>query len=275
VRLEQFRAAGVNRISFGVQSLDDRELARLGRLHSAARAKAAVASAKAAAFADVSFDLMFWLPGQSLESWLDTVDQAVALAPDHLSLYLLEVYPNAPLKDALARGATDPQAADDTAADMYLLGLERLDAAGFAQYEISNVARPGHASRHNLKYWQAGDWRGFGCGAHSTVNGVRWRNVSGTADYIDRLSSGTSPAIDERALSPQERLEEHLFTGLRLSAGINRFAVQEMHRIDPWVAYGEALTPFVDAGLMWTTQDHFGLTRQGMLVANDILLTFV
>jgi oxygen-independent coproporphyrinogen-3 oxidase len=107
------------------------------------------------------------------------------------------------------------------------------------------------------------------------VNGVRWRNVSGTADYIDRLSSGTSPAIDERALSPQERLEEHLFTGLRLSAGINRFAVQEMHRIDPWVAYGEALTPFVDAGLMWTTQDHFGLTRRGMLVANDILVTFV
>jgi oxygen-independent coproporphyrinogen-3 oxidase len=258
-----------------VQSLDDRELARLGRLHSAARAKAAVASAKAAGFPDVSLDLMFWLPGQSLESWLDTVDQAIALAPDHLSLYLLEVYPNAPLKDALARGATDPQAADDTAADMYLLGLERLDAAGFEQYEISNVARPGHASRHNLKYWQAGDWRGFGCGAHSTVNGVRWKNVSATENYIQRLSSGTSPAIDERGLSARERLEEHLFTGLRLSAGINRVAVREMHRIDPWLAYGEALTPFVDAGLMWTTQDHFGLTRRGMLVANDILVTFV
>ena len=107
------------------------------------------------------------------------------------------------------------------------------------------------------------------------MDGVRWKNVSATVDYIQRLSSGGSPAVDERALSPRERLEEHLFTGLRLAAGISRVAVERTHGVDPWREYGEALTPFVDEGLLWTTQDHFGLTRQGMLVANDILVTFV
>jgi oxygen-independent coproporphyrinogen III oxidase len=274
-RLEGFRAAGANRISFGVQTFDDGELGRLGRLHSAERAKAAVRAARSAGFLDVSIDLMFWLPGQSLPSWLDTIDQAIDVAPDHLSLYLLELYPNAPLKEALARGATDPQAADDTAADMYLEALSRLDDAGFEQYEISNVARPGHLSRHNLKYWQGGRWQGFGCGAHSTVDGVRWKNVSGTEEYIQRIAAGVSARLDEQVLSCQERFEERLFTGLRLSAGISRSEIQRAHGVDPWQRYGEALTPFLQTGLMWATQDYFGLTRQGMLVANEILTTFV
>ena len=252
-RLEAFHRAGVTRLSFGVQSFDDAELARLGRIHSAERARRAVRAARAAGFRDVSFDLMFWLPGQSLASWLATIDEAIALAPDHLSLYLLELYPNAPLKETMARAssraeplaASQPrqvqwasrdardasgsghlraegasslagapaeagaplalredadwiQVADDEAADMYLEALARLDAAGFEQYEISNVARPGRWSRHNVKYWQGGNWRGFGCGAHSTVEGVRWKNVPATADYIDRML-GRCGACDRHA----------------------------------------------------------------------------
>jgi oxygen-independent coproporphyrinogen-3 oxidase len=281
-RLQAFREAGVNRISFGVQSLHDRELQQLGRIHSAARAKAAVRSARAAGFADVSFDLMFWLPGQSLASWLDTLDQAMALAPDHLSVYLLELYPNAPLKEALERGsatgsgpAAMAQAADDEAADMYLEGLGRLDDGGFAQYEISNVARPGHFSRHNVKYWQEGSWVGFGCGAHSTVDGVRWKNVAATGEYIDRVAQHVPPATDEHVLSPQERLEECLFTGLRLSEGVSRRAVRARFGVDPWPVYADRLAPFVEAGWVWTETDRFGLTRRGMLVANEVLATFV
>lgn len=274
-RLEAFREAGVNRISFGVQSLDDRELARLGRLHSAARAKAAVHAAREAGYGNVSIDLMFWLPGQSLASWLNTIQQAIDLAPDHLSLYLLELYPNAPLKEALARGATSAQAADDEAADMYLAALARLDEAGFEQYEISNVARRGQFSRHNVKYWQGGRWQGFGCGAHSTVDGVRWKNASATEAYIQRIAAGLPASIDAHVLTSRERLEEHLFTGLRLAAGVSRAEVEAAHGVDPWQEYGEALAPFRDAGLIWTTQDHFGLTREGMLVANEILITFV
>src|SRR5437762_10948047 len=173
--LRAFRDAGVNRLSFGVQSFRDDELRRLSRLHSVARARAAVGEARAAGFDNVSLDLMMWLPGQRVSDWLESVDAAIALGPEHLSLYLLEVYPNAPLKDEMAR-ARWSQAPDEDAATMYLEAMARLDDAGFEQYEISNVARAGRRSRHNLKYWIDGEWLGFGCGAHSTRDGVRWNN---------------------------------------------------------------------------------------------------
>ena len=275
VRLRGFREAGVTRLSLGVQSFDDGQLQRLGRLHSADRAKSAVHAARAAGFNDVSLDLMFWLPEQSRASWLDTVEQAITVAPDHLSLYLLELYPNAPLRDSLARGRIGAQATDDDAADMYLEGLARLDAAGFVQYEISNVARPGHMSRHNLKYWQGGDWYGFGCGAHSTVDGVRWKNVSATGDYIALVSADAPVTRDEQVLSPQERFEERLFTGLRLAGGVDRAELAARHGRDPWQVYGERLDTFVREGLMWVDASRFGLTRRGMLVANEILTVFV
>jgi len=275
-RLDAFRAAGVNRISFGVQSFDDAELARLGRIHSSARAREAVRTARAAGFTNLSFDLMLWLPGQTLASWLRTIDEAIALGPDHLSLYLLELYPNAPLKESMARAQPGwAQATDDDAADMYLAALERLDAAGLAQYEISNVARPGFLSRHNVKYWQAGSWYGFGCGAHSTVDGVRWKNLASTADYIDGVGRGASIVLDRQELSAAERMSETLFTGLRLTTGIDRRNFLARYGVDPWTRYRETLAPFVDEGLMWADDERFGLTRRGMLVANDLLVTFV
>jgi oxygen-independent coproporphyrinogen-3 oxidase len=282
-RLEAFRAAGVNRISFGVQSFDAGELARLGRIHSDDRARQAVRDARAAGFGNLSFDLMFWLPGQTRASWRRTIDEAVALAPDHLSMYLLELYPNAPIRDAMARATRNPsthaagwvQAADDDAADMYLEALAALDQAGFAQYEISNVARPGHESRHNLKYWTSGAWQGFGCGAHSTIGGARWKNVASTTDYVDRIARGDSIEVDRLALSADDRVSEALFTGLRLSAGIDRGNFFASHGVDPWTRYEATLAPFVDEGLMWLHGDRFGLTRRGMLVANEVLVTFV
>ena len=282
-RLAAFRAAGVNRISFGVQSFDDGELQRLGRIHSAARAAGAVRAARAAGFDNLSFDLMFWLPGQSLASWLSTIDRAVDLAPDHLSLYLLELYPNAPLKETMARatgsGLVAPapwqQSSDDEAADMYLAALSRLDEAGFAQYQISNVARPGCESRHNLKYWQGGAWRGFGCGAHSTLGRDRWKNLASTAEYIDAVTIGHDIARDRQVRSDNEQIEEAMFTGLRLTAGIVSRNFFDRYGVDPWARYGEALAPYVQADYMWRGPDGFGLTRAGMLVANEILVTFV
>ena len=290
-RLAGFREAGVNRISFGVQSFEDDELARLGRIHSAARAREAIGDARRAGFTNLSFDLMLWLPGQSFSSWLRTVDEAIALAPDHLSLYLLELYPNAPLKEAMARAtfsnAVAPapnavataqpwaQAPDDEAADMYLAGLDRLDLAGFRQYEISNVAKPGFESKHNLKYWKAGDWYGFGCGAHSTVDGWRWRNLASTTDYVRRVEAGEAVAESIAQQSPDERFTEAIFTGLRLSEGIDTMEFEARFGRDPWVRYGEDLAPFLDAAVMWKKGPRVGLTRQGMLVANEVLTTFV
>ena len=273
-RLAAFRASGVNRISFGVQSFEAEELKRLGRIHTAARARDAIREAREAGFTNLSFDLMFWLPGQSFASWLRTLDEAIALTPDHLSLYLLELYPNAPLKDAMAREPWS-QAPDDEAADMYLAGLDRLDQAGFEQYEISNVSRPGQQSRHNVKYWQSGQWWGFGCGAHSTMAGRRWQNVAGTSEYVDRMDAGANVRQSVSTLSTEDQIGEALFTGLRMNDGIDRAGFTERFAVDPWTRYEQELQPFVDAGYVWQRDRRFGLTRRGMLLANEILMTFV
>jgi oxygen-independent coproporphyrinogen III oxidase len=218
---------------------------------------------------------MLWLPGQSVASWLASVEALIEEAPDHASLYLLELYPNAPLREDMARSGWS-LAPDDDAAEMYLRGLELLDAAGYEQYEISNVARPGRASRHNLKYWQDEAWLGFGCGAHSTRRAVRWRNVSATMEYADRIEAGTSVVAERRALIGDEPLEEALFTGLRLVAGVDLSGVQQKHRVDVWDRYGSALTPFVEAGLLvHEPRRRLALTRQGMLLANEVMAVFI
>ncbi|HEY2434118.1 MAG TPA: radical SAM family heme chaperone HemW [Vicinamibacterales bacterium] len=272
--LERFRQAGVNRLSFGVQSFQDTELRRLGRIHTADRARGAVRAARAAGFDNVSLDLMMWLPGQSVADWLANVDALIAEAPDHASLYLLELYPNAPLKDEMARGGWS-LAPDDDAAEMYLRAMERLEAAGLVQYEISNVARPRRQSRHNLKYWTDGEWLAFGCGAHATIGGVRSRNVAGTGDYIDRITNGVSPVSERRVMTPSERLEDALFMGLRLNEGIDVAAVGRRYGVDVFARFGQALRPFMDAGWLLREGDGLRLTRDGMLMANEVMAVFV
>jgi oxygen-independent coproporphyrinogen-3 oxidase len=158
---------------------------------------------------------------------------------------------------------------------MYLWSLARLEAAGYRQYEISNVARPGRESRHNLKYWEDGEWLGFGPGAHSTRAGVRWKNVAGTGEYIARVEAGTPPVSERRAMTPQERLEEALFTGLRLAGGVDMGAVGRRYGIDVWSRYGRAIDPFVAQGLVVRDGPRLRLTREGMLLANEIMAVFV
>ena len=275
-KLEQFRQAGANRLSFGVQSFHDEELRRLGRLHSSQTARDAVRDARAAGFDNLSLDLMMWLPGQSTSDWLSNVDALIDLSPDHASLYLLEIYPNAPLRDEMARAGWSV-APDDDAAEMYVEGLARLDRAGFEQYEISNVARPrSRRARHNLKYWQQGEWLAFGCGAHATFGGERWRTISSAADYIDRITAGQDVRVDRRTLGEDERVEEALFMGLRLADGLDLERMRLRHGIDIWERYGPDLTPYVSAG--WLLHDpgrRLALTRNGMLLANDVMSVFI
>jgi oxygen-independent coproporphyrinogen-3 oxidase len=272
--LTGFRQAGVNRVSFGVQSFRAPELQRLSRLHGADRARAAYREARQAGFDNVSLDLMMWLPGQAVHEWLESVDAAIALAPDHLSLYMLEVYPNSPLKDEMARSAWT-QAPDNDVAAMYLRAMERLDANGYEQYEISNVARPSRRSRHNLKYWTDGEWIGFGCGAHSTVDGARWKNISGIEDYVARIGQHAPVAVDVRRLTFEERLGDALFTGLRLSDGIDVARVSGLYGTDIRRRYEDALAPFVEPGLLEMTPERWRLTRPGMLMAHEVMAVFV
>ena len=273
-RLDGYRAAGVNRLSLGVQSFRDEELRRLGRLHTADRAIEAFGLARAAGFDDISVDLMVWLPEQTLPDWIESVETVVDLGPDHVSLYLLELYPNAPLREEMARGGWS-QAPDDDAAEMYLTGLDLLDAAGYGQYEISNVARPGRRSRHNLKYWSDGAWVGFGCGAHSTRAGRRWHNVAEIGGYIDRLSGGISPVAASRALSLEERLTDTMFLGLRLADGVDVTAVERRYAVDVWARWGCELAPFVEAEVLSRDQNRLRLSRRGMLLASEVMRIFV
>jgi len=217
---------------------------------------------------------MMWLPAQRVSEWLESIDASIALAPEHLSLYMLEVYPNAPLKDDMAR-ARWSQAPDEDVAEMYLAAMERLEAAGYGQYEISNVATPGRRSRHNLKYWMDGEWLGFGCGAHSTRGGVRWKNISSTQEYIDQLTKGGDLAVDIRRLTPAEQLGDALFTGLRLVDGIDVNAIQTRYGVDVWDRFGPDLQPFLEAGCLRRTESRLSLTRQGMLLAHEVMSVFV
>jgi oxygen-independent coproporphyrinogen III oxidase len=273
-RTRGFLDAGVNRISLGVQSLHDAELSRLGRQHGAARARAAVADIRTAGVENLSLDLMLWLPQQTPADWQGTVEGLIALQPDHASLYILELYPNAPLREEMAR-AQWSLAPDDDAADMYLWGLERLDAAGYAQYEISNIARPGCQSRHNLKYWQDGAWLGFGCGAHSTRGPTRWKNIASTTDYIARIGAGDDVRVDRRERSVDEQIGDALFTGLRLTEGLDFDRVGCRYGVDLWSRYREALQPLAAAGRLTIEDQRVRLTRDGMLGANDIMQLFV
>ena len=273
-RLEGYRAAGVTRLSLGVQSFRDAELRRLGRVHTAARAIEAFESARAAGFDDVSVDLMVWLPEQTPEDWGETLDVLLRLDPGHVSFYLLELYPNAPLREDMARGGWT-QAPDDVAAEMYDAALDRLEAAGYRQYEISNAARPGRRCRHNLKYWSDGAWVGFGCGAHSTRDGRRWRNVSETVSYVERVAGGASPVAHERELSTGERATDALFLGLRLTEGVDVAAVERRYGVKVWERWGGDLARCVEAGLLEDDRERLRLTRPGRLLASEVMQVFV
>jgi oxygen-independent coproporphyrinogen-3 oxidase len=273
-RLTGWRESGVTRLSFGVQSFRDTELQRLGRRHTAIRAKDAVRAARTAGYADISLDLMLWLPGQTAAHGRESIETLLELAPEHASLYLLELYPNAPLREEMARAGWS-LAPDEDAALMYLDALEATDRDGYEQYEISNVSRPGRQCRHNLKYWRDGEWLGFGCGAHSTRDGARWRNLSETIRYIETVTAGRPAAVDRRSLSPLEWLGDVLFMGLRLTEGLDLESIQRQHGVAVMRKYGTELAPFIAEGLLIHEFGRLQLTRQGMLVANEIMGTFV
>ena len=272
--LERIRRAGVNRLSLGAQSFRQADLVRLGRIHDVAQARRAVACARDAGFDNLSLDLMMWLPEQSLAGWLETVDAAVGLDPEHLSLYMLELYPGAPLREAMAR-ANWSQAPDDDAAEMYEAAMARLETAGYRQYEISNVSRPGRESRHNLKYWIDGEWLGFGPGAHSTLAGARWKNVAATGEYVARVAAGLPLGTERRELTAEERWQEAVITGLRLHDGIAVSELASTYGVDLDARFGPELERFREAGAVERDGDRIRLTRRGMLVANEVLRVFI
>ena len=185
-KLRAYQAAGVNRASFGAQTFDDRELAKLGRIHTADDVRTTIEMLHQTGFDNVSFDLIAGLPGQTIDDWRRNLDEAVKLHPEHLSLYLLEVHEGTPLAEHIRRGI-QPKPDEDLAAEMYELMVERTATAGYKQYEISNFSQPGFESRHNSKYWACDAVYGFGCSAHSyDGNRLRWSNERDASVYAER-----------------------------------------------------------------------------------------
>lgn len=274
-KLRDVRSVGVNRASFGAQTFDDRELAKLGRSHSAADTLRTFADLRRAGFDNVSFDLIAGLPGQTLEGWQRNIKQALDLHPEHLSFYLLEVHQSTPLAEHIRRGI-QPEPDDDLAGVMYQWMLEQASEAGYEHYEISNLCQPGFHSRHNVKYWTAAPYYGFGCSSHSyDGHAVRWSNHRDVLKYVETIESGLSPVVDEQQLSQTDVRAEALFLGMRLMRGIDLRRYRESFGIDLRDEHGADLDRFCKAGLLEFDGDLVRLTRNGALLSNEVFAAFV
>jgi putative oxygen-independent coproporphyrinogen III oxidase len=267
-------ASGATRLSLGVQSLDDEVLREMGRHHAAADSVRALAAARAAGFANVSIDLVLGWPGETRERWGRGLAEALALEPDHLSLYVLEVEGKTVLAHRQARGLLDlPE--DDLVADLYLESVDRLAGSGLERYEISNFARPGFASRHNRKYWDDVPFVGFGMAAHSFREGRRWWNHDRFATYCRGVETDGRAVAGERVLGDRERAQEALFTGLRRSEGVDVERFRRRHGLDLRQEWARGLSEAEAAGLVVVAGERLRLTDRGVLVSNEVFRLFV
>lgn len=274
-KLREFRRLGINRASFGAQTFDDAELAKLGRSHKAADTLKTFADLRSAGFANVSFDLIAGLPGQTLETWQRNIDQALELRPEHLSFYLLEVHSGTPLAEHIRRGI-QPVPDDDLAGVMYEWMLEKACDTGYEHYEISNLCRPGYHSRHNVKYWIAEPYYGFGCSAHSYDGRARrWSNHRDVLKYVEMIESGASPVVEEQQLSQTDVRAEAVFLGMRLMRGVDLSRYRESFGVDLRDEHGDDLDRFCKAGLLEFDGDLIRLTRTGALLSNEVFAVFV
>lgn len=265
-KLAAYRAAGVNRLSLGAQSFDDGLLESLGRIHTAAQIGEAVAMARAAGFDNISLDLMYALPGQTMKQWRETLESAVALGVEHLSAYSLIVEPGTPMAGRVDRG--EARLPDDDAVNaMQRLAVETLAAAGYARYEISNYARPGRECRHNLVYWDRGEYLGLGCAAHSLVDGRRFANPAALDAYLSGVRR-----TGETRLTRRDAMEETVMLSTRTVRGLDLSAWRSAFGEDFAAGREAALRRLSDAGFIGIEGGFLRLTGRGMEVQNAVVL---
>ncbi|MBO0724892.1 MAG: radical SAM family heme chaperone HemW [Blastocatellia bacterium] len=272
--LEELRSAGVNRLSFGAQSFDDCELRMIGRTHSAEEAREAVRMARAAGFANVSIDLIAGLPEQKMETWRRNLEEAFALAPDHLSVYLLELYKDAPLLHRINRG--ELRAIDDElTVEMYFALMDEAERRGFEHYEISNWARPGFESRHNLKYWIGAPYWAFGVSAAGYDGRMRWSNTRNIHEYLAKIESSQSPIVERIELDDDDRQSENLFLRLRLKDGVDLGEHLRRFGVDALERYRDEIERLRQAGLLELGDNRLKISRAGTVLANEVFAAFV
>jgi len=273
-KLRCYRAAGVNRLSLGAQAFQDRLLRLAGRDHTAEDGRRAVADARAAGFGNLSLDLIFALPGQTRQEWAASLDEAVALAPEHISAYGLTYEEGTPFHRDRRAGRLRP-VDEETEAAMFEEGIARLAAAGYEHYEISNFARPGFRSAHNQIYWRCGDYLGLGAGAHSCLDGRRFFNRRLPHEYIAAVRRSGSAEAGAETLTPRQRLGETMVLGLRLREGVDLEELAE--RFAPWGVSPEAgvLGRLQAVGLLERRGPRVRLTDRGLRLADEAFAALV
>jgi oxygen-independent coproporphyrinogen-3 oxidase len=256
-------ACGIDRISLGVQSFVDREIRRTGRKHSAAMVAREIEVLREAGIRSINIDLIAGLAAQTEAGWRESLDWIERLGPEHVSVYMLEVDEDSRLGKEMLLGGVRYGAGDtpgeDATAEFYEMAVERLAALGIARYEISNFARPGFESRHNVKYWRMEPYVGFGADAHSFDGRERWANAESVEEYVDGNGHGQAG---------RPTLHEHLFLGLRMMSGVK---LDE----DEWTRFAEPIQRFVDDGLVQTEDGRLRLTDRGVLLSNEVFEVFV
>ena len=301
-KLKTLRSSGMNRISIGIQSFHDEELAFLGRIHSSRDAEDAVYLAKDSGFENIGIDLIYGIPGQDIKSWSTALEKAVSLKPNHISTYELTLeegtelhkYINTPpfippLNQGERRGVSKNDVklpSEDNIIEMYEYTIDHLTSAGYIHYEISNFALPGYLCRHNVNYWNRGQYYGAGLGAHSFINGKRFFNTGDLDDYLKAASENRSPLKGTEIISEDKALTEAIFLGLRKTEGINIKIFSERYKKDMFRQDSPQIKELQSAGLIEFTgpntlhgSDHSNsyvrLTRKGMLLSNEVFAKFV
>jgi len=271
-KAEAWVRAGINRVSFGVQSFSDKELAAAGRMHRRADVYRAVPILREVGIRNISFDLIAGLPHQTEASWKQSVDELVALAPEHVSVYLLEVDEGSRLGKELLTGGMRYSAgavpSEDAMAEFYETAQEKLGAAGYHHYEISNWAKPGFESKHNLKYWKREAYLGFGAGAHSFSDRQRWANAHDAAAYVTAIEGGRLPVEQLETVTAEQALEEELFLGLRQLSGIDVGRIEREYG----VALEGRFKSLAAAGLVERDGDVVRLAEEKLSVSNEVFV---
>lgn len=270
-QLAGLRAAGINRLSVGSQSFDAELLKTLGRIHTPEEISQALRHARTAGFTSINLDFMFGLPGQTMRHWQDTLDQALALRPEHFSLYSLIIEEGTPFYTWVEEGRITP-GDEDLCADMYEYADERLQAEGYINYEISNWALPGHASRHNLTYWQNLPYLGMGAGAHSYFADKRFSNERDPQAYIHTLKKRQLPIVESETIERIQQMSETAFLALRTAQGLHLPTFEERFA-EPFASFvGDRLHIVEEAGLLEKLDGWLRLSKRGRLLGNEVFM---
>jgi oxygen-independent coproporphyrinogen-3 oxidase len=269
-KLKQYGEAGVNRVSIGIQAFSDTMLANIGRKHTAKEGIKAFEAARAAGFSNINLDLMYGLPGQDVDNWEDTLQQALALSPEHLSVYELTIEQGTPFEE-LARQERLDLPPEEVTLSMFEHAQEVLSANGYRQYEISNYAREGFECINNINYWENGSYIGLGGGAVSCFSGVRIKSEENPVKFIQMVDAGRMPFKEAEFLSLYARFRETVIMGLRMKAGISIPRLEKQFGLTPQQYYGDTINELMNQELLEEVNEKLRLTQKGLLLANRVM----